>query len=71
MEFFTTFIFNLSSDVILVKEHYVYMDGRMVPIHNVNSIQTMVTRIMATQKMVELFVSTSLVAIYKIKLAFI
>ena len=50
---FSTFFFNLSSDVILVKEQgcmYVWMDG--VNSDNALSIQTMVTRTMVTRKMV-------------------
>ena len=50
---FSTFFFNLSSDVILVKEHgciYGWMNGTNSD--NAISIQTMVTRTMATQKMV-------------------
>ena len=53
LRIFSTFFFNLSSDVILVKEQgcmYVWMDG--VNSDNALSIQTMVTRTMVTQKMV-------------------
>ena len=50
---FFNFFFNLSSDVILVKEHgcmYVWMNGSNSD--NAISIQTMATQKMVTQKMV-------------------